>query len=211
MYRCVPTLDERRQHKLMWYAYIIMLIALWAWQGAYLIFAAASRIDVECEVVFVLSRHAIPAVDYEVLADFQQINTTRRTGNVTVLADGNLTQGVAAERAYAIGSRHTCLYYRNKRRLTYDPDMPPLRALPSVVVHIAVFAFLCVIIVIAILQMRYFTAQSEAPASLIKEHARGGWQPPETELVSFRSEDDDEIIVFAPAEPEREGAAVLVQ
>lgn len=207
---CRPELDERRQHRMLWVTYFLMLVAIWAWEGSYLIIAAASRIDVACEVTFVLSRHAVPASDWEVIANFRQINTTRTTGNVTVLADGNLTQGVAAERDFATGTRHTCVYFRNRRALYYDPTLRPLRATPSVVVHIIVFAFLCVIIVITALHMRHFLNAPAKPASVLASHTDGTWMNPfpDVELESFHGDDDDDIVLFRP-EGEPQNTAVL--
>lgn len=198
--------DERQQHRAMWYAYILMLVVIWAWQGFFLIFAVASHVDVACAVTSVSVYRLGSAPDFKIIANFCQTNTSRNTGNVTVLNAGNVTTTLAAEQAFAVGTIHRCVYARNKGKLYYEPQAPPSRDLPSLTVHIVVFAFLCVIIAIALLQMRQFTVVQSTPVartpdgdpSLIVTQTGpsfiGGFA--DVELGSYHDSDEDDDVIF---------------
>ena len=221
--RCCPS-DERRQHRLMWQTWIFVLFCIWAWQGFFLVVAVASHVDVPCAVVYMRMRRAMPASDFEVVADFQQPNTTRRTGNVTVLADGNLTEGIAAERDFALGTVHHCVYARNRDRLYYHLDAPPARDLPSLTAHIVAFSLMCVVLVVAILQMRQHTGAHAPPLprapdgapSLIAEHSGPcpfGDGPMDVEMAEMGVPDDDdeedEVLHFPALPAPTQGAAIV--
>jgi len=197
------------QYSAMFYTYIATMVGIWMWLGWMLVTAGGSRVHVPCAVIYIDGIEHLRMERYDILADFQQLNTTRTTGNVTVLDNGNLTEAVAAVREFAVSTRHTCVYAKNRRKLYYESMAPPDSTRAAMVISGGAFVMLGAIIVLCILNARSF----RKPTSIIASHTYPG-DANSVELIQIKDDpegsegddfksagtgtytEDDEIIVF---------------
>lgn len=222
-FSCLPSRDSLREMNYHWmfYGYLLILIGLWIWQGYLIVTATSGRVHVACTVISIDGLARGPQALFEIVADFQELNSERTTGNVTVLESANFTQALTAVRDFALGTEHVCVYSHRTHRLYYEAEAPPDHYNMTIIMHTAVFVLLAICIVTLFLHVRSFRKQSSVLISHTPGAINGG--APQTQMIMLPHEDtlgesnaddgddeDDILILFKKADERNSGAAVLV-